>query len=119
MTAPNLKNPTTITGKTGVYVCTATLASALSNAGGSGKALKINTIRATNVDAALNVSLDLTVYRSSTHTYLASGISIPVGSTLIALSKEEYFYLEEGDAIYAKSSVNTKIEITIGYEEIA
>ena len=43
MTAPNLKSPTTITGKTARYDVTASIAAALSNASSSGKALKINT----------------------------------------------------------------------------
>lgn len=119
MAAPNLKQPVTITGKTATYNCTATLAVALSNAAASGKVLKVNTVRAANIDTSLNIAFDLTVYRGSTHSYIASAITIPVASTLIALSKEEYIYLEEGDAIYAKSGVAGKIDLTIGYEEIA
>lgn len=119
MAAPNLKAPSTITGKTAAYSCTSSLAAALSNSAASNKVLKVNTIRAANIDATSAFSIDLTVYRSSTHTYLASAISVPVNSTLLLLSKEEYLYLEEGDAIYAKGSTSGKIDLTISYEEIA
>ena len=37
MAAPNLKSPTTITGKTARYAVTASLAAALSNSAASGK----------------------------------------------------------------------------------
>lgn len=119
MAAPNLKQPTTITGKTATYSCTSSLASALSNAAASGKVLKVNTIRAANIDATSAFSVDITVYRSSTHTYIANAISVPVSSTLLVLSKEEYLYLEEGDAIYAKANTSGKIDLTISYEEIS
>ena len=44
MAAPNLKSPTTITGKTARYAVTASIAAALSNASSSGKVLKINSL---------------------------------------------------------------------------
>jgi hypothetical protein len=44
---------------------------------------------------------------------------VPVSSTLLVLSKEEYLYLEEGDAIYAKANTSGKIDLTISYEEIS
>jgi hypothetical protein len=50
MTAPNLKSPTTITGKTARYAVTASLASVLANGAASGKVLKINSIFCANVD---------------------------------------------------------------------
>ena len=52
MSAPNLKSPTTITGKTARYAVTASLAAALSNASSSGKALKINIVSKTTLGAA-------------------------------------------------------------------
>lgn len=119
MAAPNLSSVTSITGKTAVYACTSTLGSALSNSAASGKVFKINSIRATNIDVANSFSVDVTVFRSSSHTYIANAIAIPVSSSLIVLSKEDYLYLEEGDAIYAKGSTSGKIDLTISYEEIA
>jgi hypothetical protein len=119
MAAPNLKQPVIITGKTATYSCTSSLASALSNGAGSNKVLKVNTIRAANIDATSAFSVDITVYRSAANTYIANAISVPVNSTLVVLSKEEYIYLEEGDAIYAKGSTSGKIDLTISYEEIS
>lgn len=119
MAAPNLVSPASITGKTSVYSCTSSLAEALANAAASNKVLKINYIRAANIDATSTFSIDVTIFRASSHTYLANAVAVPVNSTLIIVSKEEYIYLEEGDAIYAKGSTSGKIDLTISYEEIA
>lgn len=119
MAAPNLKTPTTITGKTALYSCTTSLAAALSNASSSGKLLKVNVIRAANVAASSSVTLDVTIYRGSTHTYLAKAFSISASSSLITLDRNEFIYLEEGDAIYAKASASSSVDLTITYEEIS
>ena len=52
MAAPNLKEPTTIVGKTNGYAVTTSLAAALSNGAASGKVLKVNSVYAANVDGA-------------------------------------------------------------------
>lgn len=119
MAAPNLRFPSTITGKTVPYAVTTSLASVLSNAAASGKLLKVNTIRCANVDAAAAASLDLSFYRGSTHTYILKNCSIDFGKALIVSDKNEYIYLEEGDAIYAKASASGDLELTLNYEEIS
>lgn len=118
MAAPNLKSPTTITGKTAVYACTASLAAALTNSAASGKAFKINSIRGANIAAAAG-TLEVTVYRSSAHSYIIKGVQVPVNSSFVSLNREEYIYLEEGDAIYAKANATSTIDLVISYEEIA
>lgn len=118
MAAPNLKSPITITAKTATYSATTTLASVLSNGASSGKAFRIHSIRAANVDGVSNYELDVSHYRGTTHTYLCKTSVVPADSTLIVLSREEVLYLEEGDALYAKANVNAKIDLLVSYEEI-
>jgi hypothetical protein len=117
MAAPNLKQPTTITGKTAVYSCTASLASALANGASSNQLLKVNVVRACNLTSSSG-SVDLTVYRSSTHSYIGKSLSVPPESSLVLLDRNEYLYLEEGDALYAKANAVSTIDLTIHYEEI-
>jgi hypothetical protein len=122
MAAPNIKSPATITtvnGKTATYNCTATLAAALSNGASSGKVLKVTAIRAANVDGTNSIDVDVSHYRGTTHTYLAYRVTVPAASTLVVLSREEYLYVEEGDAIYAKASTTGKIDLLISYEDIS
>ena len=71
MTAPNLKNPTTITGKTTfVGINTTAKVGILTNLQNSDKVLKVNSIFAANVDgtsdALVNVSIANTVGTAST-----------------------------------------------------
>ena len=119
MAAPNLKTPTIINGKTAVYSCTASLAAALSNSAGSGKVLKVNCIRAANVASSGSVTVTVSIYRSSTHTYLAKLFTIASGYSYVLLDRNEYAYLEEGDAIYAQANATSSVDLTIGYEEIS
>jgi hypothetical protein len=122
MAAPNLKNPTTILGKTARYAVTATLANALANSAASGKALKINSIFCANVDAAnppQPADISVSIYDGSDDRYLAKTIAVPADATQIISTKETYFYLEEGDSIRAVANAADDLELIIGYEEIS
>jgi hypothetical protein len=118
MAAPNLKNPSMVTGKTATYACTDTLASALANGSSSGKLLKVNTVRAANITSSSG-NIDLTLFRSSIHTYLVKSASVPPNGSLVLTDKNEYVYLEEGDSLYAKANDASTIDLTIHYEDIS
>lgn len=119
MAAPNLKNPTTITGKTARYAVTTVIGAALSNAAASGKALKINSIFCANVDGVNSADISVSIYNGSTDAYLAKTINVPADATQILSTKDTYFYLEEGDSIRALASANGDLELIIGYEEFS
>jgi hypothetical protein len=119
MAAPNLKTPTSITGKTARYAVTTSLAAALSNSAASGKVLKINSIFCANVDGTNAADISVSIYDGSTDRYLAKTIAVPADATQILSTKETYFYLEEGDSIRALASAASDLELIIGYEEIA
>jgi len=119
MTAPNLKSPTTITGKTARYAVTASLATALANSAASGKVLKINSIFCANVDGTNAADISVSIYDGTTDFYLAKTIAVPADATQIISTKETYFYLEEGDSIRAIANAASDLELVIGYEEIS
>jgi hypothetical protein len=119
MAAPNLKNPTTITGRTARYAVTASLASVLANGAASGKALKINSIFCANVDGTNAADISVSIYDGSTDRYLAKTIAVPADATQIISTKETYFYLEEGDSIRAVANAAGDLELIIGYEDIS
>lgn len=118
MTAPNLKSPTTITGRTARYAVTTNLAAALSNSAASGKVLKINSIFCANVDGTNAADISVSVYNGTTDFYIAKTIAVPADATQVLSTKETYFYLEEGDSIRALASAASDLELIIGYEEI-
>ena len=119
MAAPNLKNPTTITGRTARYAVTASLASVLANGAASGKVLKINSIFCANVDGTNTADISVSIYDGSTDRYLAKTIAVPADATQIISTKETYFYLEEGDSIRAVANEASDLELIIGYEDIS
>ena len=119
MAAPNLKSPTTITGKTARYAVTTSLAAALSNSAASGKVLKINSIFCANIDGTVAADISVSIYNGTTDTYIAKTIAVPADATQILSAKETYFYLEEGDSIRALASATSDLELVIGYEEIS
>ena len=119
MALPNLKNPTTITGRTARYAVTASLASVLANGAASGKVLKINSIFCANVDGINTADISVSIYDGSTDRYLAKTIAVPADATQIISTKETYFYLEEGDSIRAVANEASDLELIIGYEDIS
>jgi len=119
MTAPNLKNPISITGiTTCVGLGTTAITGILTNTAGSNKVLKINSIFCANVDGTNIVDVSISIIRNNTDRYLARTLSIPADATQIISTKDTYFYLEEGVGIRAQASAANDVDIIIGYEEI-
>tara|TARA_R110002012_G_scaffold149614_1_gene308714 strand:+ start:310 stop:669 length:360 start_codon:yes stop_codon:yes gene_type:complete len=118
MAAPNIKAPTTVTGKTARYAVTATIGAALSNAAASDKVFKINSIFCANIDGVNAADISVSIYDGTTDRYIAKAIAVPAKATQILSAKDTYFYLEEGDSIRAVASAASDLELVIGYEEI-
>lgn len=119
MAAPNLKSPTTITGKTVGYAVTTSLAAALSNSAASGKVLKVNSVYCANVDGTNAADITLEHYNGTTGFKLANTIAVPADATQLLVTREGYFYLEEGQSLRAQASAAGDLELVIGYEDIS
>lgn len=119
MAAPNIVSVTTITGKTDVLSATTTATAITTNSAASGLVYKINSIRVSNIDGTNDADVTLDLFRSSTAYHLASTITVPADSSLIALSKEDSIYLEEGDALRATASANGDLQVICSYEIIS
>lgn len=120
MAPPNLKNPTTITGKTARSgITTTAVVGILTNSSGSNKVLKINSIFCANVDGDNPADISVSIYDGTTDRYLAKTIAVPADATQIISTKETYFYLEEGDSIRAVANEADDLELIIGYEDIS
>ena len=119
MTAPNLKAPTTIVGKTAGYAVTNSLAAALTNSAASNKVLKVNSVYCANVDGAASADITLVYNDGTTGFDIAYLVAVPAKASQVLLSKETYIYLEEGDSLQAVASANDDLELVIGYEEIS
>lgn len=119
MAAPNLKSPTTITGKTIGYAVTTSMAAALSNSAASGKALKVNSVYCANVDGATAADISLEWFDGTTARKLASTITVPPDATQVLVTQNAYIYLEEGHSLRAQASAVGDLELVISYEDFS
>jgi hypothetical protein len=117
MAAPNLLNPTTITGKTAVQAVGTSATAIVTNASSSGKALKINALYVSNVDGTNNAEINVDIYRSSTAYHIGKTIIVPADATLDVISKA--IYLEEGDTLRLTANATSDLEAVCSYEDIS
>ena len=131
MAAPNIVNVATITGITTYHAGIATVGASAGvttvviNPAASGKVLKINALTAASIGATTGVTLNY-YDTAGRHTAAASTVSmgttiaVPKNSSLILISKENSFYLEEGRQIgvIAQSGAGT-LDVICSYEEIS
>lgn len=119
MAAPNLKNPTTITGKTVGYAVTTGMAVAVTNDAASNKVLKINSVYCANVDGTNAADITLEWFDGSTSRKIANTITVPADATQVLVTREAYIYLEEGHSLRAQASAASDLELVISYEDIS
>ena len=117
MTAPNIVNVATITGKTAVQAVGTSATAIVTNSASSGKVLKVNALYVSNVDGTNNAEITVDLYRSSTAYHVAKTVVVPADATLDVLSKA--IYSEEGDALRLTANAASDLEAVCSYEEIS
>jgi hypothetical protein len=117
MTAPNIVNVVTITGKTAVLAVTTSATAIVTNSAASGKVFKVNALYVSNVDGTNNADINVDIYRSSTAYHIAKTVSVPADATLDIISKS--IYLEEGDSLRLTANADSDLEAVCSYEEIS
>jgi len=123
MAAPNIVNTATITGLTTTTRLTNTNQfTLLSNASGSGKVYKLNTILATNITGttlAISVNYHEASAGVGTFSQLAGYMNVPAKSSLIVVSKDSSIYLEENRSISVQSDTANACHIFCSYDEFS
>jgi hypothetical protein len=117
MTAPNIVDVTTITGKTAVQAVGTSATAIVTNSAASGKVFKVNALYVSNVDGTSNAEINVDVFRSSTAYHIGKTIVVPADATLDVISKA--IYLEEGDALRLTANAASDLEAVCSYEEIS
>ena len=123
MSAPNIVNVTSIIGKTNAISLTNTNNTELvSNASGSNKVFKINSLIISNVDGSLNIAVTVNFNNQDniggTNFEMISTGSVPADSTLVVVDKTNQLYLEEDKSICVQADVANKLKAIVSYEEI-
>ena len=117
MAAPNMLNPSTITGKTAVQAVGTSATAIVTNSAASGKVLKVNALYVSNVDGTNDADINVDVFRSSVAYHIGKTIVVPADATLDVISKA--IYLEEGDSLRLTANAASDLEAVCSYEEIS
>lgn len=123
MAAPNIVNVTTILGKTATLDLTTSAQSIVSNPASSNKVFKINVLSVSNIDGGNAEEVTVNYYSEDdiggTASSIATGITVPIGATLILIDKNSSIYLEEDRSIGCLASANSDLVAICSYEEIS
>jgi hypothetical protein len=124
VSAPNIVNVTTITGKTNVVSLTTTSATeVVSNAASSNKVFKINSLVVSNVDGTNAADITISLYSEDniggTATEIVSTVSVPADASLVVIDKGTSIYLEEDKSIGATAGAANDLKVVCSYEEIS
>ncbi len=124
MAAPNIISATSIIGKTAdVLPATDSPTVLIANPASSGKVLKVNMLMASNVDETnaygATVARNSAADGSGTSKPLINTVPVPVSAAVTVIDKSTSFYLQENESIVVTSSVASKIQFTVSYEEIS
>ena len=131
MSAPNISTINNIYGKTTYLTPTVnTTVVLLANTASSGKAYKINTIMASNIDGTNAINASVAIYTngsvpqgsgpaSGTSFSIISTVSVPANASMVILDKSASIYLEENTSITVTSSAANKLTFVVSYEDIS
>ena len=124
MTAPNIVNVTTITGKSAVVSLTTTNATlVVENPASSNKVFKINSLVVSNVDGTNAADITISYYSEDniggTATQIVSTVSVPADASLVVIDKNTSIYLEEDKSIGATAGAANDLKVVCSYEEIS
>jgi hypothetical protein len=118
MTAPNIAQFTTITGKSAYGNLATSGAYLVNNNTGSSTVVKLNTIIVSNFSTSTIVA-NVYVARNGYNYSLASNMSVPGSSSLTILGKDTPVYLEEGDSLGHSGNTSSVAVTTVSYEIVS
>jgi hypothetical protein len=124
MSAPNIVNVTTITGKSAVVSLTGTSATLIvENPASSNKVFKINSLVVSNVDGTNAADITVSFFSEDniggTATEIVSTVSVPADASLVVIDKNTSIYLEEDRSLGATAGAANDLKVIVSYEEIS
>ena len=101
MSAPNVNALTTITSKVTQAALTTSTTDLVSNASGSGQAMRIASLYIANIHATSSGYVTVVLNKGGTACTLLNGAEVPVNCTLVVIDRESPLNLEENDKLQA------------------
>jgi hypothetical protein len=123
MAAPNLLSPTSINGKTTAKNLSVTTEELwFANSASSGRAYRIASLYAVNVDGTNAVDCTIRLYDNATSggtAYpLVYTVSIPAGATVTVVTADAFIYMEENTRLTVQASATNSLTVVCSYEDI-
>lgn len=115
MTAPNIMNLSSATGKSYFANLTSTANATLLTTGAN-QLYKINSITIINLDGTTGYDATMYVANATVTVPVAYQITVPAKSSLVLTDKSAPIYLEENYQLQGGTSANSKLSVLVNYE---
>ena len=106
MANPNIVNINNILGKTHGQTLTTSAANVVTNASGSNKIFKINSIVCANIDGVNDADASVSIFKNQASEFLVKTVSVPADASLVVYLEIQVF-IQENDSIRALASTNS------------
>lgn len=116
MTEPNIAETVYIVGRTDLASIDTFYKTLTVNPPASGRAYKINSFFIANKDQTYAVDVDVLVQRGTDTFKMATTVTIPADAVLVLISKDNPFWLQEGDFIRLRAAANYRADAICSYE---
>ena len=118
MANPNLANVSSGYGRMAFQNVANTFANIVVNAAASNTIIKINSLFLSNYDVSNIANVTVNIANAGIGYSLITNASVPITSSLIAITKDSSVYLEESQYMQIKASANNQIQAVISYDII-
>ena len=116
MATPNIINVATITPKVAVGAVTTSRADIVDVP--AENCAKINSLIIANIDGttSADVTVEVSVDNGSSYVAIAKTVTVAADSSLVVVSKDNGFYLDETDLLAVTASANSDLTYLVSYE---
>jgi hypothetical protein len=116
MATPNIINVATITPKVAVGAITTSRADIVDVP--AENCAKINSLIIANIDGtnSADVTVEVSVDNGSSYVAIAKTVTVAADSSLVVVSKDNGFYLDETDLLAVTASANSDLTYLVSYE---
>jgi len=116
MATPNIINVATITPKVAVGAVTTSRADIVDVP--AENCAKINSLIIANIDGtnSADVTVEVSVDNGSNYVAIAKTVTVAADSSLVVVSKDNGFYLDETDLLAVTASANSDLTYLVSYE---
>ena len=118
MANPNIVNVTAIYGNTAAAGLATTNAAIVSNASGSGKIYKINSLYICNSHGSASADVTIEHVAGNVRIPLASTVAVAADSTVVLITKDTALYLMESQTLNGVANLVSHLNYLCSWDEI-